>query len=61
VVTIGMVAGLLIFIGFELCTLLSITPLGTPFNNFFSVVGIILFFVAGFFYLSLKTIPKKKQ
>ena len=61
VVTMGMFTGLLLFIGFELLTIFKITPLGISLNNFFSVVGILIFFITGFFYLSLKTIPKEKQ
>ena len=58
IVVIGMMAGIIMFVGFELMTVFSIAPLGIPFNNFFSVIGVILFFIAGFFFLSLTTIPK---
>lgn len=58
VVLMGMFIGLFLFIGFEVLTFAGIAPLGIPFNNFFTMIGVILFFIAGFFYLSLKTIQE---
>jgi hypothetical protein len=56
VVVLGMIAGIALFIGFEILSLIEVEPLGIAFNNFFTMVGVILFFIAGFFYLSMKTI-----
>jgi hypothetical protein len=58
VVLMGMFIGLFLFIGFEVLTFAGIAPLGIPFNNFLTMIGVILFFIAGFFYLSLKTIKE---
>jgi hypothetical protein len=51
----GVIAGLILFIGFSLMTFANITPFGSAFNNFFIMLGIILSFISGFFLLSLKT------
>ena len=56
IVVLGMIAGLVLFIGFEIMSFIELVPLGIAFNNFFTMVGVILFFIAGFFYLSMKTI-----
>lgn len=58
IVIIGMIAGLALFIGFEILSFIELAPLGIAFNNFFTMVGVILFFIAGFFYLSMKTIQE---
>ena len=57
-VLLGMILGLLLFIWFELFSIFNIEPLGRAFNNFFTMVGVILFFIAGFFYLSMRTIQE---
>ena len=58
IVIIGMIAGLALFIGFEILSFIELAPLGIAFNNFFTMVGVILFFIAGFFYLSMNTIQE---
>jgi len=51
-----MIMGLLLFVGFNLLDIVGMSPLGTSFNDFFTMIGIIVFFIAGFFYLSIKTV-----
>ena len=53
-----MIIGLILFVGFNLLDIVGMSPLGTPFNDFFTVIGIILFFIAGFFYLSKRTVKE---
>ena len=59
IVLSSMIVGLVLFGGFELLTIFNISPLGIAFNNFFTMVGVIIFFIAGFFYLSLKTVQQQ--
>lgn len=49
IVLSGMIVGLILarYVGFA--------PLGDSFNNFFAMVGIIIFFISGFFFISMKT------
>jgi len=56
IIIAGAITGLLFFGGFRLLNLFNITPIGKAFNDFFSVVGLILFFISGFFYSSLITL-----
>jgi hypothetical protein len=56
IVIVGMITGLLFFGGFRLMNFVNITPIERPFNDFFSVVGLILFFISGFFYISHVTL-----
>ena len=53
-----MMIGLILFVGFELLDIVGVSPLGNSFNNFFTMVGVIIFFIAGFFYLSIKTVQE---
>ncbi len=55
-VMLGMITGLILFVGFRLLEIVGMSPLGTSFNDFFTMIGIIVFFIAGFFYLSIKTV-----
>jgi hypothetical protein len=61
IVAMGMIVGLILFIGFYTMSVIHYAPLGNAFNNFFTMVGIILFFIAGFFYASLKTVNRQKN
>jgi len=58
VVMIWMIIGLILFVGFNLLDIVGISPLGTSFNDFFTMIGIIIFFIAGFFYLSKRTVKE---
>ena len=57
-VMIWMIIGLILFVGFSLLDFVGMSPLGTAFNDFFTMIGIILFFIAGFFYLSKRTVKE---
>ncbi|MFO8077774.1 MAG: hypothetical protein R6U21_03940 [Thermoplasmatota archaeon] len=56
IIIAGLIIGLVFFSGFRLLNFLKITPIGKPLNDFFSVAGLILFFISGFFYISLETL-----
>jgi hypothetical protein len=57
-ILLGMMVGLLLFIGFYTLNFIEYMPLGIAFNNFFIMLGVILFFITGFFYASLKTVKQ---
>jgi len=54
----GLITGLLLFMIFFLLTLLSYPVVSTALNNFLTMIGLILFFISGFFYVSMKTLNK---
>jgi hypothetical protein len=58
IILAGIFSGLGLFIGFNLFTFFEVLPFGESFNNFFSMIGLILFFISGFFYISAKTMKK---
>lgn len=58
IVLSSMIIGLILFVGFQLLTFINVAPLGIAFNNFFAMFGIILSFIAGFFYFSSRTVQQ---
>ena len=60
-ILMGMMIGLIFFIGFYTLTLIEYMPLGIAFNHFFTMLGVVLFFITGFFYASLKTVKQQKN
>lgn len=55
IILTGLVIGLLLFICLNVFVFFEIAPFGMAFNNFFAMVGLIVFFISGFFYISYKT------
>lgn len=55
IVLSGMIVGLILAFGLILARYVGFAPLGDSFNNFFAMVGIIIFFISGFFFISMKT------
>jgi hypothetical protein len=54
----GLIGGILLAAGLMLATYVGFTPIGKAFNDFFAMVGIIIFFISGFFLLSMRTLKK---
>jgi hypothetical protein len=52
----GLLTGFILFIGFSIMNYRGYIPLGEAFNRFFSMVGLILFFISGFFLISYRTL-----
>jgi high-affinity Fe2+/Pb2+ permease len=55
IVLSGMVVGLILAFGLTFARYIGLSPLGDSFNSFFAMVGIIIFFISGFFFVSMKT------
>jgi len=58
IIILGLIGGILLAVGFYLAIYVGFTPFGKAFNNFFTMVGIILFLISGFFLLSYETLQK---
>ena len=58
IVLAGMIIGLVFFSVFRILNYLDITPIAKALNEFFSVFGLIVFFISGFFYISMETLRK---
>jgi len=58
IILVGMISGSLLSVGLYIANFLEITPLGVSFNNFFIMVGVIIFLISGFFLLSMETLKK---
>ena len=58
IILTGMISGSFLAVGLYLANFLEITPLGVSFNNFFIMVGVIVFLLGGFFLLSMETLKK---
>lgn len=56
IILTGLIGGAVLSIGLYAATYFGIAPLGEAFNNFFTMVGIIIFLISGFFLLSLETL-----
>lgn len=54
----GLIGGILLTAGLMLATYWEFTPLGKPFNDFFAMMGIIVFLISGFFLISMRTLKK---
>jgi len=52
----GLLTGFMLFVGLNLMTYLAYVPFKEAFNNFFSMVGLIIFFISGFFLISYRTL-----
>jgi hypothetical protein len=59
IILAGLAIGALLGAGLYIATLLGFTPVGEDFNNFFTMVGVIIFFISGFFLISMKTLQTK--
>ena len=54
---IGIIIGALLFIGFYISSMYKLHIIGIPpLEEFIAMIGIIIFFISGFFYFSMKTI-----
>jgi len=58
IILLGLIGGIIIAIGFYLASYLGFTPFGKAFNNFFTMVGVILSLISGFFLISFETLRK---
>lgn len=58
IISAGLLIGGGLAIGLYTATMMDFTPLGEDFNNFFTMVGVIVFFISGFFLTSMKTLRK---
>jgi hypothetical protein len=58
IILTGLIGGALLAIGLYIANFLDFAPLGVPFNNFFIMVGVIVFLISGFFLLSMETLKK---
>ena len=59
IIVFGLIVGGILAIGLYVATYLGITPLGSAINNFFTMVGVILFIISLFFLLSYETFQNK--
>jgi len=59
VILLGLIIGSIMAISLYVATYLGITPLGSAINNFFMMVGVILFIISLFFLLSFETLQNK--
>lgn len=59
IIILGLLVGIFMAIGFYIANYLEITPMGRAFNNFFAMVGVIIFLISGFFFISMKTLQSK--
>jgi CHASE3 domain sensor protein len=52
----GFIIGMILFLGFYLSSLYNFSIIGIPpLEEFIAMVGVLLFIISGFFYLSYKT------
>lgn len=58
IILAGLLIGSFLAIGLYITTMMGFTPVGEDFNNFFTMVGIIVFLISGFFLISMKTLQK---
>jgi hypothetical protein len=58
IILAGVFIGLGLAVGLYIATMLGFTPAGEEFNNFFTMVGVIVFIISGFFLLSMNTLRK---
>ena len=56
IILTGLIGSAVLAIGLYAATYFGVVPLGEAFNNFFIMVGIIIFLISGFFLLSLETL-----
>jgi len=59
IILLGLIIGGIMAIGLYIATYLGVTPLGSAINNFFTMVGVIIFIISLFFLLSYETLKKK--
>ena len=59
IILLGLIIGGIMAIGLYIATYLGVTPLGSAINNFFTMVGVIIFIISLFFLLSYETLTKK--
>ena len=59
IILLGLIVGGIMAIGLYIASYLGITPLGSAINNFFTMVGVILFIISLFFLLSFETLQNK--
>jgi hypothetical protein len=59
IILLGLIIGGIMAIGLYIATYLGVTPLGSAINNFFTMVGVIIFIISLFFFLSYETLTKK--
>lgn len=59
IILLGLIIGGIMAIGLYIATYLGVTPLGSAINNFFTMVGVIIFIISLFFLLSYETFTKK--
>ena len=54
---LGIIIGALLFIGFYITSMYNFHIIGIPpLEEFIAMIGIIIFFISGFFYFSMRTI-----
>ena len=59
IILLGLIIGSIMAIGLYIATYLGVTPLGSAINNFFTMVGVIIFIISLFFFLSYETFTNK--
>ena len=57
----GLMTGVILFSGFTIMNYMEYLPFGEALNNFFTMVGLILFFISGFFLISYQTLQSEKK
>ncbi len=59
IILLGLIIGSIMAIGLYIATYLGVTPLGSAISNFFTMVGVIIFIISLFFFLSYETFTNK--
>jgi len=58
IIIAGISTGILLFVVFTLLTVINYPVYSIAFNNFMSMIGVILSFISGFFFISMRTLNK---
>lgn len=58
IIVTGMIVGLILGVGLYIAQYVGFVPFGKYFNEFFGMVGIIIFLISGFFFMSMRAFQK---